>query len=325
MPKIFVTREIPDAGLEMLYEVFGADSVDVGPEEIIARDELLRRVRGVDAIYAILTERIDDEVLDAAGSQVQIVANMAVGYNNVDVDACSKRKIPVTNTPGVLTETTADLAWALLMATARRISESERHIRTKTWEGWGPLQFIGSDVYGKTLGIFGMGRIGQAVARRAKGFKMRVIYNSRSGIDPVIASELGAEQVDWDTLLAESDFLSIHCPLLEETTHLFGADAFRAMKESACLINTARGPIVDEEALADALASGEIARAGLDVFEHEPTVNSKLYDLDNACILPHIGSATIETRNKMATMAAANVIARLNGNTPPNCVNPEVL
>lgn len=326
MSKVFITREIPEAGVSMLREALGADAVDMfDTSEFISRDELLKRVKGVEAIYSILTETIDGEVLDAAGPQVKIVANMAVGYNNVDVKACTERGIPVTNTPGVLTETTADLTWALLLATARRTGESERYLREKKWKGWGPLQFVGADVYGKTLGIYGMGRIGQATARRALGFGMRVIYASRSRIDGALEAELKATHVDKDTLLAESDYLSIHCPYTPETHHLFKAEDFAKMKKSATVINTARGPIVDEAALVAALKGGVIARAGLDVFEEEPKIHPGLFELEEAVLLPHIGSATIETRSKMATMAAENVIARLKGERPPNCVNPETL
>jgi len=325
MTKIFVTRKIPDAGLEMLHEAFGAEHVDVGPEGLIDRRELLERVKGIDGLYCILTEQVDDELLDAAGDQLKVVANMAVGYNNVDVDACSKRGIPVTNTPGVLTDTTADLAFALLLAAARRLPESERYLRTGDWEGWGPLQFMGADVHGKTLGIFGMGRIGQATARRAKGFGMRVVYTSRRRIEERVEQELEASMVDKDRLLAESDYLSIHCPYKDDTHHEFGADEFKKMKKTATIINTARGPIINESALVEALKNGTIMRAGLDVFEGEPKVHPELMRMDNVVILPHIGSATIETRSKMATMAAENLIAVLKGNTPPNCVNPDAL
>lgn len=326
MSKVFITRAIPDAGLRMLQDALGADSVDMYNDgEFISRHELLKRVKGVDAIYSILTESINAEVLEAAGPQVKIVANMAVGYNNVDVAECTKRGIPVTNTPGVLTEATADLAWALLLAAARRIGESERYLRAGEWKGWGPLQFIGGDIHGTTLGIYGMGRIGQAVARRALGFGMRVIYTSRSPIDPALESELKAARVDKDALLAESDYLSIHCPYSPETHHAFKAEDFAKMKPSATIINTARGPIVDEAALVDALKNRVIARAGLDVFEEEPKIHPGLLKLENAVLLPHIGSATTGTRGKMATMAAENVIARLAGKRPPNCVNPETL
>jgi len=326
MAKIFVARRIPDAGLDLLYDAFGKEHVIVYPEDrVIPRDDLLASVKGVDALLPILTDRIDGEVMDAAGPQLKIIANFAVGYNNIDVEAATQRKIPVTNTPGVLTETTADLTWTLILAVARRIGESERIVRARKWTGWGPMQLMGSDVFGKTLGIFGFGRIGKAVARRAKAFDMRVLYTSRDPVDPEIDHEYHATCVDKDSLLAESDFVSIHCPLLPETTHAFSAAEFKAMKKSAYLINTSRGPVVDEAALVDALKSGEIAGAGLDVYEEEPKIHPGLFDCENAVLLPHLGSATLETRGKMAYIAATNIVARLKGEPPPNCVNPEVL
>lgn len=326
MYKIFVARRVPDAGLNILYDAFGKKSVDVYEHDrIIPRDVLLQRVKGVDALLPILTDKVDAEVMDAAGRQLKIVANFAVGYNNIDVPAATERKIPVTNTPGVLTETTADLTWALILSVARRMGEGERMVRARKWDGWGPMQLLGSDVHGKTLGIFGMGRIGQAVARRAVGFGMRIIYTNRNGLHSEIEKELNANQVDKHTLLAESDFLSIHCPLTPETTHAFGATDFMAMKNTAYLINTSRGPVVDEGALVTALKAGEIAGAGLDVYEHEPNLHEGLYECENAMIIPHLGSATLETRGKMASIAATNIVARLRGERPPNCVNPEVL
>jgi glyoxylate reductase len=324
--RIFVARQIPDAGLNLLCEAFGKDSVAVFPEDrIISREELLAGVKGVDAILPILTDKIDGEVLDAAGPQLKVVANFAVGYNNIDVPAATARKIPVTNTPGVLTDTTADLTFALILAVARRMGEGERMVRARQWPGWGPMQLMGSDVYGKTLGIFGMGRIGQAVARRAVGFDMKVLYTKRTRLDAETEKQLHARHVDKETLLAESDYISIHCPLLPETTHAFGAAEFAAMKTSAYLINTSRGPVVDEAALVTALKHNVIAGAGLDVYEQEPTLHEGLYDCENAVIAPHLGSATLETRGKMAMIAATNIIARLRGERPPNCVNPEVL
>lgn len=326
MPRIFVSRQIPDAGLNLLYDAFGRDSVDVFPHDrIIGRDEFLAGVKGADAILPILTERVDAEVMDAAGPQLQIIANFAVGYNNIEVAAATQRRIPVTNTPGVLTETTADLTWALILAVARRIGEGERIVRAQQWPGWGPMQLMGSDVFGKTLGIFGFGRIGKAVARRARAFDMNVLYTSRDTVDPEIDHEYHARAVDKDTLLAESDFVSIHCPLMPETTHAFGHAEFKAMKKSAYLINTSRGPVVDEAALAAALKAGDIAGAGLDVYENEPSVHPGLFECENAVIIPHLGSATLETRGKMAFIAATNIVARLRGERPPNCVNPEVL
>jgi len=325
MPRVFVARRIPDAGLNLLYDAFGKGNVTVFPEDrIIAREELIAGIRGADAILPILTDKIDGEVLDAAGPQLKIVANFAVGYNNIDVPAASARTVPVTNTPGVLTDTTADLTFALILSVARRMGEGERMVRARQWPGWGPMQLMGSDVFGKTLGIFGMGRIGQAVAKRATGFDMKVLYSNRKPLDAALEKQFNARYVDKATLLAESDFLSIHCPLMPETTHAFGAAEFSAMKKSSYLINTSRGPVVDEAALVTALKNGDIAGAGLDVYEHEPKLHEGLYDCENAVIAPHLGSATLETRGKMASIAATNIIARLRGERPPNCVNPEV-
>jgi len=324
MTAIFVARRIPDQGLNLLFEAFGEDSVVVAPQDApISREALLEGVRGADAILPILTDRIDAGVMDAAGGGLRIIANYAVGYNNIDVPAATERGIPVTNTPGVLTETTSDTVWALLMMTARRFGEAERYLRAGAWGGWGPMQLLGLDVHGKTLGIYGMGRIGQAVARRAQCFNMAVLYYDPA--EPVLEEGVPGTPVDRDTLLAESDFISVHCPLLPETTHAFGRDEFKAMKKTACIVNTSRGPVVDENALVEALETGEIHGAGLDVFEEEPTVHPGLLARENAVLLPHLGSATEETRGKMAAIAARNIVARLNGQDPPNCVNPEVL
>lgn len=324
--RVFVARRVPDAGLNLLFDAFGKGNVVVFPEDrIISRDELLAGVKGADAILPILTDKVDGEVLDAAGPQLKIVANFAVGYNNIDVPAATARKIPITNTPGVLTDTTADLTFALILSVARRMGEGERMVRARQWPGWGPMQLLGSDVYGKTLGIFGMGRIGQAVVRRALGFDMNILYTNRNRLDAATEQQFRARYVDKATLLAESDYVSIHCPLMPETTHAFGAAEFSAMKKTAYLLNTSRGPVVDEAALVNALHSGEIAGAGLDVYEQEPTIHEGLYSCENAVIAPHLGSATLETRGKMASIAATNIIARLRGERPSNCVNPEVL
>jgi len=327
MPKIFVTRMIPQSGLDLLREAFPEpDNVSVWEEDrVIPRDTLLERVRGVDAIMSILTERVDAELLDAAGAQLRIVANMAVGYDNMDVPAATERKIPLTNTPGVLTETTADLAWTLIMAASRRLGETERYLRAGKWDSWSPTLMLGYDVHGKTLGIFGMGRIGQAVARRARAFDMQVIYHTPDPLTPEEEAALGARGVDKATLLRESDILTVHCPLTPETRHVFDATAFQAMKPTAIFVNTARGPVVDEAALAGALQGGEIFAAGIDVFEEEPAIHPALIQCENAVLVPHIGSATLETRSKMANIAAGNIIARLRGETPPNCLNPGVL
>ncbi len=326
MAKVFVTRPIPGEGIRRLVDAFGENEVVVSSQDrIISRDEMLRGVKGVAALLPILTDPVNSEVMDAAGPQLKIIANYAVGYDNIDVVAATARGIAVTNTPGVLTETTADLAWALLMCAARRISESERFLRAGKWTGWGPRLMLGVDVHGKVLGIFGMGRIGKAVARRAAGFNMQVIYHNRHRLPEPEEKSLNATYVDKETLLRESDFVSIHVPLTPDTTHAIGAAEFDRMKDTSCLINTSRGPVIDEKALVRALKDGRIFAAGLDVFENEPNVVPELLDCENAAPVPHLGSASRETRGKMAAMAAGNIIARLSGDKPPNCVNPEVL
>ncbi|GAA3712323.1 D-glycerate dehydrogenase [Zhihengliuella alba] len=315
MSRVVVTGRIPEAALEKLraeHEVdawTGQDSID--------RDELLRRVAGADAIVSLLTERIDGELLDAAGPQLRVVANVAVGYDNIDVPACRERDVVATNTPGVLTEATADIAFGLILMATRRLGEGERLIRSGTAWKWGMFFLLGSSLQGKTLGVVGMGGIGQATARRAKAFGMEVVYQSRSEIDPAVAEELGARRVELDELLSVSDVVSLHCPYGPATHHLIGAEQLAAMKESAYLVNTARGPIIDEEALAAALRAGLIAGAGLDVYEHEPRVHPDLLDLDNVALVPHLGSATVETRTAMATLAADNAIAVLARQEPP--------
>jgi glyoxylate reductase len=325
MPTILVTRALPDAGLNMLRDAFGPENVKVFPHNRqMTREELLAGVAGADAILCA-GDRIDDELLDAAGPQLKIVATYSVGYNHIDVGAATRRGVAITNTPEVLTETTADLAWALLMDVARRISEADRYVRARKWTGWAPDQLLGTDVYGKMLGIFGMGPIGQAVARRAFGFRMPVIYTDPIRLDAAREKELNATAVDKAALLAQSDFLSIHCALTPETRHAFGSEEFKAMKASASLINASRGPVVDEAALASALKTGQIRAAGLDVFENDPEIHPNLFDCENVVLVPHIGSASAETRDKMAELDAVNIIARLAGQRPPNCLNPEVL
>lgn len=325
MPTIFVTRRVPEAGLDMLRDEFGPENVTVYPHDrSMPHDELLRDVKGADAILCA-GDRIGADVMDAAGDQLKIVATYSVGYNHIDVPAATQRRIAVTNTPHILTETTADLAWALLMDVARRISEADRYVREKKWTGWAPDMLLGTDVYGKTLGIFGMGPIGQAVARRAIGFDMPVLYTDPVTLAPEKENELNAAAVDKAALLTRADFLSIHCALTPETRHAFGPDEFKAMKPSACLINASRGPVVDEAALAHALQSGQILAAGLDVFEDEPEIHPDLFRCENVVLVPHIGSASADTRRKMAEMDAQNIIARLKGKKPPNCLNPEVL
>ncbi|WP_309080651.1 D-glycerate dehydrogenase [Zhihengliuella sp.] len=315
MSRVVVTGRIPEAALEKLRAEHEVDAWT--GQESIDRDELLRRVAGADAIVSLLTERIDGELLDAAGPQLRVVANVAVGYDNIDVPACRERDVVATNTPGVLTEATADIAFGLILTATRRLGEGERLIRSGTPWKWGMFFLLGSSLQGKTLGVVGMGGIGQATARRAKAFGMEVVYQSRSEIDPAVAEELGARRVELDELLSVSDVVSLHCPYGPATHHLIGAEQLAAMKESAYLVNTARGPIIDEEALAAALRAGLIAGAGLDVYEHEPRVHPDLLDLDNVALVPHLGSATVETRTAMATLAADNALAVLAREEPP--------
>ena len=315
MSRVVVTGRVPDAAIEKLR---AAHEVEMWPDpEPIGREALLRRVAGADAVVSLLTERIDAELLDAAGPQLQVVANVAVGYDNIDVPACTERGVVPTNTPGVLTEATADIAFGLILMATRRLGEGERLIRSgQDWK-WGMFFLLGSSLQGKTLGVVGMGAIGQATARRAKAFGMEIVYRSRSEIDPGFAAELGARRVDLDELLSVSDVVSLHCPYGHATHHLIGAEQLAAMKDSAYLVNTARGPIVDEAALASALREGRIAGAGMDVFEHEPQVHPELLELDNVVLVPHLGSATGETRTALAVLAAENVLAVLAGERPP--------
>ena len=289
------------------------------------REEVLKQVAGKDALICLLTEKINDELLDAAGPQLKIVANVAVGFDNIDVPACTRRKIVATNTPGVLDETTADFAWTLLMAVARRLHEGEKLARSGNWRGWSLDQLCGADVWGKTLGILGFGRIGRAVARRARGFNMRVIYNDAMRASLDVEKELGASFMERERVLAEADFISLHVPLLPDTLHLINADSLRKMKRNAYLINTSRGPVVDEAALVAALEARQIGGAALDVYEREPQIHEGLVGRTDVVLAPHLASASIETRTKMATMAAGNVIARFNGQRPPNALNPEIL
>ncbi len=321
--KVFVTRKILEEGLNMLRERYDVEVSDY--DGIIPREMLLKKVKGADALLSLLTDNIDAEVMDAAGPNLKIIANYAVGYNNIDVEEATKRGIMVTNTPGVLTETTADFAWTLLMAIARRIVEADKFVREGKFRGWEPMLLLGTDVFGATLGIVGFGRIGQAMARRALGFNMRVLYYDNSRIDEQIEKELKATFVDLPTLLKESDFVTLHVPLTKQTHHLIGEKELKMMKKDAYLINTARGPVVDEKALVKALKEGWIKGAALDVFENEPEIEPELLKLDNVVLAPHIASASYATRSKMSVMVAENIIKALNGEVPPNLVNPEVL
>jgi glyoxylate reductase len=320
--KIFVTQLIPQAGLEILRRAHPDYCINA-EERVLGHEELLAGVRGADALLTLLTDKIDAEVFEAAGPQLKIVANMAVGYDNIDVRDATRRGIMVTNTPGVLTDATADHAWALLFAVARRVPESEKYLRAGKFKGWGPLLFLGGSVTGSTLGVVGAGRIGSAMMMKSRGFDMRVLYADKSS-KPQLEAETGARRVELDELLRESDFVSLHVPLLPETVHLIHAGSLRLMKRTAYLINTGRGPLVDEAALADALKNGVIAGAALDVFEREPAVHPELLLLENVVLTPHTASATIESRSKMAVMAAENLIVGLAGQKPPNLINAQV-
>jgi glyoxylate reductase len=320
---VYVTRIIPQPGIDLLRQ--HAD-VDVNEnDQPLSPEELRQKAASHVALVTLLTDQIDRSVLEAGRGSLRIVANVAVGYDNIDVDAATELGIMVTNTPGVLTETTADFAWTLLMGIARRVCEAQAFLRAGKYQGWGIMMMLGEDVHGKTLGLVGFGRIGQAMAKRATGFDMRTLY-----YDPIIqaddvAARLGAQQVNLDTLLRESDFVSVHTPLTPETHHLIGTLQLQSMKATAYLINTSRGPVVDEAALAEALRAKKIKGAALDVFEREPEVHPRLRGLDNVLITPHIASASVATRTRMATMAAENVVAAFDGKRPPTLVNPEVL
>ena len=318
MAKIVVTGKIPEVALEKLKK--SHEVISWGEETPISRDELLKRVSGANVIVSLLTEKIDEEVLASAGNDLKAVCNVAVGYNNIDVAACKNKNVLVTNTPGVLTDATADIAMALILMTTRRLSEGERVIRNQDPWAWGMFYMLGSSIQNQTLGIVGMGQIGIATALRAKSFGMKIIYTRRNRLDEKIEKELSAQYVSLDDLLQQSDIVSLHCPYSTETHHLISDAQLSKMKKTSYLINTARGPIVNEEALANALVNKTIAGAGLDVYENEPKVNDKLLKLDNVVLLPHLGSATVETRTAMATTAANNALEILSGNKPLNPV-----
>jgi len=320
---VFVARRIPDAGLD---RVLAACDATVWPDELPPpREALLDAVAGCDGILTLLTDRVDDELLDAAGPRLRVVSNYAVGFDNIDVAACTRRGIPVGNTPGVLTESTADLAWTLLMAAARRIPEGVDHVRAGRWKTWGPLLLLGPDVHGATLGIVGFGRIGQAVARRAAGFGMTVLYHDVAPVPAAVEAELGATWVSFEELLARADFVTLHVNLTAETRGLIDAAALTRMRPSAILVNTSRGPVVDTDALVEALRAGTIAAAALDVTDPEPLpADHPLVGMDNCLVVPHVASATLATRGAMAEKAAANLLAGLAGEPLPDPVNPEV-
>jgi glyoxylate reductase len=321
-PKVYVTRLIPKRGLDLLCNFAEAK---IWQEELPPpREVLLEEVREVEGLLSLLTDTIDAALMDAA-ADLKVVSNYAIGYNNIDVQAATERGILVCHTPGVLTDTTADFTFTLLVCVARRVVEAVQYVREGRWMTWGPLLCLGNDIYGSTLGLMGLGRIGSAVAKRATGFEMRILYYDVYR-QPNLERELGLIYTDLDTLLQESDFISLHTPLTPETYHMIGGEQFKMMKNTAILINTSRGQVVDQEALYEALVAGEIAGAGLDVTDPEPVhPDDPLLTLDNCIIVPHIASASVATRTLMATMAAENLIAGLQGRMPRNPVNPEAL
>ncbi|NOX37487.1 MAG: D-glycerate dehydrogenase [Calditrichaeota bacterium] len=320
-PRVFVAWQIPEIGIELLqahYEV-----TVYREKKPLSREALVKQLQGVVALLSIFSTRVDAWVMDRA-PDLKIISNMAVGYDNIDVDHATRKGIAVTNTPDVLTDATADLTWALLLAVARRVVEGDRVMRAGQFKGWDPLYMLGADIKGRTLGIIGAGRIGAAVMERSKGWQMKLLFVNRSP-RPDLEARLGAQQVDLETLLRQSDFVSLHVPLTPQTRHLIGAKELSLMKPTAYLINTARGPVVDERALVRALQNGQIAGAALDVFEDEPRMTPGLETLDNVVLTPHIGSATVGARSRMAEMAAQNIIRYLNGQKPLSIVNPEVM
>jgi len=321
-PTVVVTRRVPEPGLELLRQ---HATVWVNPEDRpLSREELLSRIATADGVLGQLTDRVDAGFFDAAPN-LRGYANYAVGFDNIDVPEATRRGVPVSNTPDVLTNATAEMAWALLFAVARRVVETDARLRQGQWPGWGPFQFLGQELTGKTLGIFGPGRIGTAMARMSRGFAMPVVTCGGRKPNETLIRELGAKPLPFPEFLAQSDIISIHAPLTPETRHAFDATALAAMKPTALLINTGRGPIIDEAALVTALRAGRLAGAGLDVFEFEPRLADGLTSLPNVVITPHIGSATITAREGMARLAAQNLVAMLTGTTPPTCLNPAVL
>src|SRR6266849_2271954 len=319
---ILISYPLPEAAVRMARARTQVD-LHTGADPL-SREELMARLQGRQGLICLITDVVDDRLL-AACPDLRVVANVAVGFNNVDVAAATRRGVVITNTPDVLTDTTADFAWALLMATARRVLEGDRYVREGKWKQWDFTLLLGADIHGKTLGVVGFGRIGRAMARRALGFNMRVLYQDAIAADPATERELRATRTDTATLLRDSDFVTIHTPLPPDTRHLINAQSLRTMKKTAYLVNASRGPVVDEAALVQALTEGWIAGAGLDVFEEEPKVHPGLMGLSNVVLAPHIASASSDTRIKMAALAVDNCLAVLEGQTPPTPVNPEVL
>ena len=321
-PKVLLTGRIPSGVMAVLEK---ACAVEANREDQpMERARVFDLIQDKDGLLSMITDSVDGELMDRA-PRLRMIANMAVGYNNIDVKAATARGIPVSNTPGVLTDATAELAFALILAAARRIADMDRLTRRGEFRFWAPMLFLGTEVTGKTLGIVGLGRIGKAVARRARGFDMRVIYHNRERMGSDEERELQAEYLDMKRLLRESDFVSLHVPLTEETKYLIGEKELAMMKPTAFLINTSRGPVVDEKALVKVLRERKIGGAGLDVYENEPALAPGLTELDNVTLLPHVGSGTLETRTRMASLAVENLLAGLRGDVPPNILNPEVL
>ena len=320
--KVYITRRIPDEVIELLEKYF---IVEINSQDrVLKRDELIENVKGMDAVLCLITDNIDSEVLEAAGDKCKIFANYGVGFNNIDIVAATERGIVITNTPGVLDDATADLAWTLLMVVSRRIVAADKFTRNGAFQSWDPMMFLGRDITGKTLGLVGAGRIGFNFAKKAKAFDMKILYTGLRH-NPKIEEELGAIFVDKETLLREADFVSLHVPLLPSTTHYISEREFSMMKKTSVIVNTSRGPVIDEKALVKALRDGEIWGAGLDVYENEPAIEPELLDMYNVVIVPHIASATMETRTNMGLIAANNIIKVLNGEEPDTCVNTEVL
>jgi glyoxylate reductase len=318
--KIFVTRKIPEPGLELLRK---EHEIEVFPyDRVPTKEEIIKRIMGKDGLLCLLSDPIDSEVINAE-PKLRMIANYAVGYDNIDVKTATKKKIPVSNTPGVLTDATAEMAWALIFSVARHIVKADKFTRAGKFNGWGPMLMLGQGITNKTLGIVGAGRIGEAFALKSKGFKMNVLYADER-INTTLEKELGARKVEFVKLLKESDYISLHVPLTKETHHLIGEKELRLMKKESILINTSRGPVVDEKALVRALKEKWIFGAGLDVYEHEPEITKDLKKLDNIVLQPHSASATFESRINMAIMAAKNMLIGLKGEKPPNCINPEI-
>ncbi|MHA1555509.1 MAG: 2-hydroxyacid dehydrogenase [Candidatus Heimdallarchaeota archaeon] len=321
--KVLLTRKIPQPAIDYMLEK-GIDLEINAEDRVLTHAEIKERVKGKDGLICLLTDSIDGDIMEAAGPKLKIIANYAVGYNNIDVQEASKRKIPVTNTPGVLTETTADLAVALLLSIGRRIVESDKYTRDGKFKGWGPMLHLGNDIHGKTLGVIGCGRIGSAVARRlAKGFNMKVLYNNTKKL-PDLENELGLEFASVEEILTKSDYVTLHVPLTEKTKHMIGEKELALMKPTAVLINTSRGSVIVESALVKALQEKRIAGAALDVYEFEPKLSSGLKELDNVIITAHIGTGTIDTRTKMGMMVGEDLLSGLNNKQPENCINPQI-